>query len=162
MIPGIVAAQMRVVGGGAVPAPIPAAMWRINITGSYSTDTYKALLGEVEFRATVGGEDQANGGTASASSQSTAPAGAFDNSTSGFWTSASTAELPQWVSYTFTSPVTVAEVLLTSGATSVRAARAPSAFTVDYSTDAGASWVAVGAFTSSPAWGLSESRLFAL
>lgn len=71
---------------------------------------------EIEMRATNGGADQCNGGTASASSAvGTRPASnAFDNNTTSTarWVSNNAATTSHWIRYQFATPVEVVEFAL--------------------------------------------------
>lgn len=156
MMAGIVAAQR-------VPRAV-AKYWRVQVTGSSSVDNFKAQIAEVEFRATTGGADQANGGVALASTtygSPNTPDAAFDGLVSTSWSSASGTTLPQWVGYEFVNPVSVAEVLLTAGDNSTRALRMPTSFTVDYSSD-GTYWVTACTYAGLASWSVSESRAFSV
>lgn len=87
--------------------------WRIHCArSSDGGSTYSA--GEVEMRATPGGADQCNGGTATAHSNFSgsfnAPK-AFDNNPATLW-SANGAAGDGWLKYDFGSPVEVAEVMI--------------------------------------------------
>lgn len=118
---------------------------------------------EIEMRASVGGADQCNGGTAAASSNSFgAPAWAFDNSTAQ-WTSSD--PLPQWIAYQFPSPVAVHEVALTCATHLLSAPLAsPTALDVEWSND-GTTWYSttggVG-FTASWSGASPETKTFSI
>lgn len=83
--------------------------WRINIFARNNASSGNVSIAEIEMRATVGGADQCNGGTASASSTNgTAVADrAFDNATGVAWESL---VCPVWIMYEFVDPVDVAEI----------------------------------------------------
>lgn len=91
--------------------------WRIYITagvGSGSTAGYYTI-GEIEMRATPGGADQCNGGTATAHdyySATYAPAKAFDNNTTTWWASFTSNPIG-WIKYAFASGVDVGEIAIT-------------------------------------------------
>ena len=137
--------------------------WRINVTATDSADSFKAQITEMEYRATVGGADQATGGTATASSNfsTTPPADAFDDSVTTSWVSDNGAALPQWLRYQFASAVEVAQISITSGDNATRAARAPKDFTIQFSDD-GSSWTTALSVTGEPAWGITETRLYTI
>lgn len=86
--------------------------WRVHMARSNSgSSTFSAA--EVEMRATPGGADQCNGGTASAHSVfSGFPASlAFDNNAATLW-SANGDTSDGWLKYDFGTPVTVSEVMI--------------------------------------------------
>lgn len=86
--------------------------WRVHMARSNSgSSTFSAA--EVEMRATPGGADQCNGGTASAHSVfSGFPASlAFDNNAATLW-SANGGTSDGWLKYDFGTPVTVSEVMI--------------------------------------------------
>ena len=89
--------------------------WRVKcVQGFTGQPTYG--FAEVEFRATVGGADQASGGTAVSGSNFSGaflPAAAFDNNTSTDWVSASGSVVGDYIEYDFASAVDVQEVSLT-------------------------------------------------
>lgn len=129
--------------------------WRLNATAS-PNDFFNAS--EIEFRASAGGADQCDGGTAMASSSVFGtPAGAFDNST-GKWTSYN--PLPQWVRYQFPSPVSVRQVSLTCATHFLNAPLAsPTAFDLQWSDD-GAAWTTLQSFTATWSGASPETKLF--
>ena len=133
--------------------------WRINISDTYSPDTFKVDIGEVELRLSPGGVDQATGGvvTASSAHSSYPPAQAFDDNTSSRWISLSNAPLPIWLQYELTSPAVVQEVSIRV----VDANRGLKDFTIEYSPD-GVSWVAALTVTGEPAWSANETRTYTI
>ena len=137
--------------------------WRIYITASDSVDPWKAQIGEMEYRATLGGADQAAGGTATASStySSFPPANGFDDDTATSWACDIDVALPQWLQYQFSSAVEVAQVAITSGITEARADRAPNDFLIQYSDD-GSNWTTALSVAGEPDWGVTETRLYAI
>lgn len=150
--------------GGEVQPAVEAAYWRIKLTKTRDAGTFKAQLAEVEFRATVGGADQASGGTAIASSTWGAPnepGAAFDDNAATSWAQAGETPLPQYIGYQFAAPVSVGEVLLRAADTADRALRAPEDFTVDYSDD-GLIWTTYAQFTGEYAWAAGEARTYAV
>src|SRR5215207_10553644 len=92
--------------------------WRLYIIQSgYGTSRGTAIgLSEVEFRATVGGADQAIGGTATANSEYSgtyAASKAFDDTIGTNWaTLESPAVIPGWLQYQFPAPVDVLQISL--------------------------------------------------
>ena len=149
--------------GDEAPAGESHLYWRIYITATDSADAYKAQITEMEYRATLGGADQATGGTAAASSTypGSSPADAFDDDAIVSWVSASGAALPQWLQYQFASAVEVAQVAITSGDSASRADRAPNDFLIEYSDD-GSSWTTALSVTGEPDWGVTETRLYSI
>lgn len=141
------------------PAPVSFghAWWRLNITAKNGSTV--VAVGELEFRATVGGADQANGGTASASGTFSGftPGGAFDNTGTTAWASASSA-LPQWIAYHFTAPVVVKQILVMSR-DSGASDQNPTAWDVQFSDD-GTTWTTAWSNTTASAWAANESRTF--
>ena len=133
--------------------------WRINITKHNGGDVVSHA--EVQFRATVGGADQATGGTPDASTENLPTYGAskaFDDDASTIWSSTSSS-LPQWISYDFGSAVDVVEVALQADDTAPRALYAAEDFDVQYSDD-NSSWTTAWSVTGENAWGVSETRVF--
>lgn len=139
-------------GGGATSD-----QWRLFFPEG-SVDPFVMEIAEVEMRATPGGADQCNGGTASASSApygSAPAAGAFDNSTGSVWSSATNATVGAWLQYTFTAPVEVNEVtVLASGA----AQAAPKAIDVEYWD--GTDWVKHYQVAGPLSWTGGEQKTF--
>lgn len=87
--------------------------WRVYVTEDLQPGIYPTRFSEIEMMTTVGGTDQCTGGTASASSAGVGTAAdCFDNNTGTFLAFASAA--PQWVQYTFASPVKIVEFALTA------------------------------------------------
>lgn len=140
--------------------------WRIYITKTRDTGQFKAMVAEVEFRATLGGADQTGPGTAIGSTTFGGdfdyPA-AYDNDSGTAWASESNAELPQWIGYDFGAgqPVAVAEVLLQASDTQARADRMPEDFSVEFSDD-GVTWGPAGQVSAAPAWDPLEIRTYAI
>jgi hypothetical protein len=119
------------------PTPPTSTKWRINCTATQSSTAWLSI-NEMEMRGSVGGADQCNGGTATASAQSgSAPVGnAFNNNTGSRYQSG-TSTKPIWVQYEFPSAVSVAEVAIFCGS----ATDGPKNFTIQYWD--GAAWVTV-------------------
>lgn len=121
--------------------------WRLYITATNNgLFNVRCTIAELEMRATVGGADQCNGGTASASRQSGSyPASqAFDNDDNTFWEAIELDETFVWLQYEFTSPVDVREISIK--AVSNRGSWAPKDFDLQYS-DNGTDWNTVQSFT---------------
>lgn len=138
--------------------------WRIYITETRTGDQWWATLAEIDLRGSSGGADIASGGTASASSYDLGgggrvPANAFDNSASTLWVSLVDELGPQWIAYDLGSSQNVAEVMLQSGDTSGRAARAPRDFEVQWSDD-GSSWTTIHEVDEEAAWSTGETRVY--
>lgn len=148
-------------GGGTETAS--ARYWRIRVTDSHSTDTIFTNFSEIQFRATVGGADQATGGTASASSvlSGNVSSRAFDDDNATQWISNSGEAGPQWIAYDFGDEVDVKEIYLRPGSNGTLAARGPRDFDVQYSSDGG-SWTTLDTITGEAAWSASESRTYTL
>jgi hypothetical protein len=113
-------------------------------------------ISRLQFRATLGGTDQATGGTPIAShTHASYPASqAFDNNTSTV--AASDQGLPWWLGYQFPSPVDVAQLLVSSGPFT---GETPRTFTLQGSDD-GIVWKSYAAFEGATGWSAGESRTF--
>lgn len=136
--------------------PPSSTQWRLNFTAQQDA-TKPVATYEVEMRATSGGADQCNGGTASASSSfGGAASAAFDNDFSTTSWIASSNSMPQWLQYTFPSAVSVAELSITGQVLSNGSA--PIAFDLQYWD--GAAWQTARSFTSPATWTNRETRLF--
>jgi hypothetical protein len=138
--------------------------WRIVITANNGNGSYATVV-EVELRATPGGLDQANGGTASATSFANTdnlPSFAFDNNASTKWTTASrpTNVAPQTLKYQCASPIVVTQVAIT-GAIGGQTDMAPRDFTIERSND-NSTWEIVGTFAGVTGWAANETRLFSV
>ena len=137
--------------------------WRIYITANNGASLLS--IPEVEFRATVGGSDQASGGTAVYGTQNpngnpdNLAAAAFDNDTGTKWTSNS--NVPDYLGYHFASAVDVKEVSILGPTAGNGPTYAPKDFSIDYSDD-GSTWTTVKGFTNETGWGAIEQRLFNL
>lgn len=126
--------------------------WRVYVASNAGAVDYTAI-GELEFRATVGGANQtvysgsstpAIDGGAGATGFGNYPYLAFDGDTTTVgndWARSATGGV--WLGYDFTTPVTVAEVLLTG--TTNGYSRSPATGTLDWSDD-GVSWTTVASF----------------
>ncbi len=129
--------------------------WRVFCNGA-AADVI--ALCEVAFASSVGGAQEATGGTAIASSAystSYAAANAFDGNTSTIWAAGSAAN--EWIGYQFASPAKVVEVRLTARADGSYA-QAPTGVIIQYS-DNGSTWTS--AWTPAvAAWTQGEVQTF--
>jgi F5/8 type C domain len=128
------------------------AYWRLNISATGTTDFYFASIADIQFKSQTG--NIANtGATFFASSTEGVgirePFMAFDNKKDTLWASAGSAGNigPAYIGAQFLSPVDVAEVILTAGDSALRAARMPTAFTLEYS-DNGTTWTASQSYSN--------------
>jgi hypothetical protein len=134
----------------------PHSYWRLrmlsNTGGAVASPNIN--LAEVEFRATMGGADQASGGsTIESGDGGSGVANAFDNNSSTYW-SAPTTVLDSWVGYQFTSAVSVEQVAITSTGT-----YQPRDFVVEWS-DNGTTWTPEW-YALDASWGTSaETKTF--
>jgi hypothetical protein len=108
--------------------------WRMLISGVFGEAGVD--LFEAEFL--LSGVDQTGTGTATSSSNypGQPPALAFDNDTNTRWNSDFTNSWPQWLGYTFLSPVNIDAVSVT---VAISTQRAPANISVQYSDD-GSVW----------------------
>ena len=137
--------------------------FRITVTEA-SADPVFLNIADIAIRATVGGANQTGSGTASTSTSESVgfeSSKAFDGNPLTTYSSPSPGTGPVWLKYDFGTAVDMAEIVITSGDNSTRAARAPRTFTIEVSDDDSA-WTVVGGATSLPAWGITESRTFEL
>jgi hypothetical protein len=137
------------------PVTATATRWRLNVQTTVGAAPIE--IGEMELMDTHGGPNLATGGTASASSGSTA-ANAFDgsNSTRAILTGAS-----GWLEYALGTTKAIKEVALTlSSATGAGTSAMPKDFTLEYFN--GTTWVIVGSYRNETAWGVGERRVFRL
>lgn len=129
-------------GVGGDPAQLPHRYWRIRQTqagvGSFANNDWWVEFSEIEMRATIGGADQCNGGTPSASSVlNNAPAydasKPFDNITTTYWDPdpADAQAVTSWIKYDFGSAKIVQEV----GLKAFYTAAGMYGFDVEYSDD---------------------------
>lgn len=114
--------------------------WRLAFYANWSTATGTQIR-EIEFRATIGGADQASGGTASGSTGTTAAASlAFDNSvansTSTHWAASHSAYAQSWIAYDFGAPVTVKQWAIAPNSVNFE----PRVHGIQYSDD-GTTWI---------------------
>jgi hypothetical protein len=130
--------------------------WRVNV--SAIGGGFYVQIAEVEMRATTGGADQCNGGTAIASVQA-APAGdAFDNTQTTAWRGSAGPVLPAWIGYHFTSAVSVTEYTLANTSTA-DSPRMPTAWTLEYSDD-GTTWTVADTRTGQTGWVDGQIRTY--
>lgn len=132
--------------------------WRIYWTAPSTPYDY-AQVTEMEMRATHGGADQCNGGTATAyaSTGSYTPDKAFDNDSSALTGySSGTASTGGWLAYQFPVPVPVTEISWASSTIFYKGN--PTAFDVQYSDD-GLTWITRASF-SGLSWGDPETKTF--
>lgn len=135
------------------------AYWRIKITGSNSA-TYVNLT-ELELRGSVGGADQATGGTSLCGSSYFGGTGTevWDgNTTSDRWGAEANGVTlgTAWVGYHFAAPVDVKQIAMTCSAWTDEA---PIAFNLEWSDD-GSTWTVLESFTTASVWTAYETRLF--
>jgi hypothetical protein len=128
--------------------------WRVYVDDSNTTDSFFCDIAEIELRATLGGADQASGGTASASDGTAADA--FDDDSATFLRLGTG---PGWVAYDFGALTVVRQVAIQAGDNAFRAERAPKDFKIQYSHD-GSTWHTAAEITGETAWGISEVRTF--
>jgi len=158
MILGIVAQGVR--AGGAPPEPTSFKYWKMTVTESLNADQFK--VGIAEAGLFVGATAASMAGTyseSSAFSASTSAAELVDGQTSTSWFSAADAPLPQWALFNLTTAIAATSIKLTSGNRADRAARMPTAFTVEGSDD-GVTFTVVQSFAGIAAFGISEMREF--
>jgi hypothetical protein len=134
--------------------------WRVYITAGNGSP-YR-IIAEMEMRHQVGGSDDCNGGTASASSILDAgfPASkAFDNFSGGgnAWASDGV-ESTSWLAYQFPSPIEIAEVSIWGSADGSQSIKD---FQIQYSDD-GTTWTTIASITNQTGWTTLEQRTFTL
>lgn len=125
------------------------------------TPSNAACIAEGQFRATVGGADQASGGTASASSifsGSYIASNAFDNNNTTLW-SAANATGYSWLQYQFSSAVNVAEIAIISRHDGFQTT-SPGELAIQYS-DNGTLWTTAWVELGETGWSNTETRVFA-
>ena len=139
--------------------------WRILWDAVDGGNAY-AAIGEVEFRSTVGGADQATGGGAQSSgvySSSTTyqASNAFDGTNTTRWIGVNNEGVGSWIGYAFPAPMaSFAEVALTMKNDS--AIGGPAAFRVQRYESFAAGWVTVLTRTGEAAWAAGETRTYAI
>ena len=137
------------------PNALSKTRWRVNVRNTVGLAALE--IGEMELMDTHGGPNLATGGTASASSGSTA-ANAFDgnNATRAILTGTS-----GWLEYQLPVAKTIIEFALTlSSSTAAGVSAMPRDFTLEVHD--GTNWVIVGSFRNETAWGVGERRVFRL
>ncbi len=135
--------------------------WRVRAYNVQSGTNY--ALAEVEFRATIGGPDQAAGGTAIASTvfSGRPAANAFDNDPATLWATATDAIEGGWIGYDFGvgATITVLEISLKARNDS-SFGQAPVQFVVEYSND-NVTWTEVKWYTAAT-WTIGSTQVFAV
>lgn len=137
--------------------------WRLLIFSRYWMDgsDFATHIQVLELRQVAGGENSAQGGVPSASSQfslDTSAAAAFDPSINTFWSTASGVGFPSWIAYKFPEELTVEQVVIRAGDNVSRADRAPGAFSVQALV--GGVWQDAKSFDASSRWAVNETRSF--
>lgn len=141
--------------------------WRVRATAN-NGDPLVVGLSEIEFRSSLGGVDQCNGGTAIASSENASQTNgtgglaisAFDNNTTSRWSTSPSDPIAQttgWVGYLFNNPVSVTQYVIYGHAETP--ARNPKDWYLEYSDD-GITWTIADTQTGQTNWGLREIRTF--
>lgn len=137
--------------------------WRINVLAQ--TPGNALALSTIEYRASVGGADQAfgSGGVATASSTYSifVASRCFDNDHNTLWSAlnAVTPTVPQWVTFEFPAPVAIDQVAIAARNDSTVVGGNARDFNVEWSDDGVTftiEWVERGYTT----WGNSEVKLF--
>ncbi len=130
--------------------------WRLLITQSTSGSDQLISLYEVEWRATPGGPDQCNGGSATASHNTATAYRLFDNNSSSYWTNGGPG-VESWIQYDFGAGVTVdvgeIRLLPRSGLA------APKAFALHHS-DEGSVWTETAHWTDVTDWISGVEKFF--
>lgn len=134
--------------------------WRIYTTVSNST--VSQIIGEIQFRAAVGGPNVAVGGTATAdaSSGGSGPSLAFDGDTGTSWVHGATV-VPNWIKYEFDSPVEIKQIALQASTGTSAFNRMPRDFEVQFSGD-NLTWTTVLSVVGQTGWTSGELRVFDL
>jgi hypothetical protein len=139
--------------------------WRVIWDAVEGGNAY-AAMGEVEFRSTVGGADQANGGGAISSGEySTSTtyqtSNAFDGTNTTRWIGENDKGVGSWIGYAFpASMASFAQLSLSMKNDS--AIGGPSAFRVQRYESFAAGWVTVLTRTGEAAWAAGETRTYAI
>lgn len=147
----IVAPARFAAAGGGGPT---STQWRLNITAKYTSGNWTSIK-DMQFRSTPGGSNIATGGTASASVNNggaNPASNAFDGNAATQWQTG-TATLPQWIQYTFASPVTVEQVSITQATLGDN----PVTFDVQYHN--GTTWVTYWSVFGT-GWNSGTTRVF--
>lgn len=157
----IMAAQKIAAGGGT-----PHTYWRIYVTANQGGGAYTAL-GELELRATVGGADQCGAGTGGAQGTATADSeysaayraiNAFSDLTTDTWASQPGAD--HWLRYQAPTPISVAQVAMTSHSSYSDGAEMPKDFLIQ-SSDNGSSWTTEKTVTNA-VWTSGQTKLYSI
>jgi hypothetical protein len=138
------------------------AYWRIYITAVQGGTGPNCSIGEMEFRATPGGADQASGGTAIANGffDPYTPASAFDNSNFTRW--ASPGGQPSWLGYQFPSPVVVEQVAVRApDIDNYASSQMIKDFEFQWSDD-GSSWTTAATYSGESTLAALEQRLYSV
>lgn len=137
-----------------MPIITPDIYWRLNISASTTGIAANSVkIAEIDFRETAG-VDQGNTATLAFASSGDMSL-AFDDLPATSWDAAG-ATLPQTIGLTINTPVV--EVMIQADA--VDASTAPSYFTIERSTDSGATWTIIKTVSGLTAWSAGEVRLF--
>jgi hypothetical protein len=139
--------------------------WRILWDAVEGANPY-AAMGEVEFRSTVGGADQATGGGVMSSgvysaSSTYQASNAFDDTNTTRWIGVNAQGVGSWIGYEFPAPMaSFAEVALTMKNDS--SIGGPADFRVQRYESFAAGWVTVLTVTGEAAWAAGETRTYAI
>ncbi|MBF0296686.1 MAG: discoidin domain-containing protein, partial [Magnetococcales bacterium] len=134
--------------------------WRLYVTASTATSDMLLSMYEIEMRATTGGADQCNGGTASASHANADAAKLFDNNTSNYWVNGSPAlGVVCWICYDFGigSAVSVNELAILPRYGN----QCPKDFKLQWSDD-NAAWTDRATWTGVTAWTDGVTKIFTM
>ena len=134
--------------------------WRVYITESNSGPDNFIRLYEVELRGSVGGADQCNGGTASASHNTSTAYKLFNNNEAGdYWINGGPSA-PCWFQYDFGygNAVSVAELRILNGSSNTQS---PKAFSLQWSDD-GSNFITTSSWLNITGWIGGVEKLFAI
>ena len=133
------------------------AFWRLDMLSSVYGSYYS--LAELEFRAVPGGADQANGGTATASSVYSGVSAdyGFDNNTTTLYHTNGSGH--QWLAYQFPQPVNVGQISILARADNAQS-QTPRQFSLRWSDSGGGPWRTVFYKPNEINWGLGEQRTY--
>ncbi|WP_332773883.1 hypothetical protein [Phenylobacterium sp.] len=133
-------------------------IWQSNSTTQAAAGGQYANLAELEFRATIGGADQATGGApisnGSINSTTKVPSKAFDDTASTLWSSNNPARTSA-IGYSFASPVSVAEVSIQASTTPIES---PKDFAIEYFD--GSKWHIAKDISNETGWTSGQVRTF--
>lgn len=136
-----------------VPNATTATRYRLNVVNTVGAAPIE--IGEMELMDTPGGPNLATGGTASASSGSTAAA-AFDGSNA---TRAILTGTSGWLEYALATTKVIIEFAITlSSATGAGTSAMPKDFTLERFN--GTTWDIIGSYRNETAWAVGERRVF--